>query len=537
MAAISVAFDGTRVNDSNTNTNWGNYRISGSVPASEAQLAYQGGLAVNKKITSTTQRQGVDYDPGSGAIDMTAAAFPLAFLKGYVSDFGALNTTYGCEFGLGSGNAAYYDYNVAGSGANRAPYDAGYPAQGGYILSAINPTIAAWREGTTGSPSTSAIDYFAFGAQFTTGGAKNENVAMDAIDIGRGLIMTGGDGVSADGTFIDFLSADQDNTTNRWGVVDGVDPVVNARGLLTIGSATETDFNDSTSTLIFVDGYYGPGDVGVKADIQNASSVIDISCTLLGLGSITTSDTRPDFTVSGTSGSCVVGARMQNFRNIIFTSATDVDGADMQFADLTQGTAEIQNSVLRTTSATTVASINDASFGTTSGFHDSEFIQEGAGHAIELTTGTTFNFTGLTFTGYGANTTNSAAIYNNTGGAITINVSGGGNTPTYRNGTGASTTVNNTVTLTVQVNDENAAAVSGARVRIENASTGALISQGNANASGTYTDAAYSYSTDLAVTTKVRLKGYKNFRTGGTIESTGLTVGVTLATDKIVDLP
>lgn len=129
-----------------------------------------------------------------------------------------------------------------------------------------------------------------------------------------------------------------------------------------------------------------------------------------------------------------------------------------------------------------------------------------------------------------------AAIYNSTGGVVSINVSGG-DTPSIRNSAGSTTTVLNTVTLTVQVDDSDGNAVSGARVRIENASTGAQISQGSTNASGTYTDATYNYTGDLAVTTKVRLKGFKNFRTGGTILNTGLSVGVTFQTDNIVDLP
>ncbi|UCD24752.1 MAG: carboxypeptidase regulatory-like domain-containing protein, partial [Gemmatimonadota bacterium] len=93
------------------------------------------------------------------------------------------------------------------------------------------------------------------------------------------------------------------------------------------------------------------------------------------------------------------------------------------------------------------------------------------------------------------------------------------------------------VTLTVTVTDSNGDAVEGARVRIENASTGALISNGTTNASGVYTDATYNYGGDLSVRTKIRLKGYKPFRTLGTIVSTGISVGATLITDTIVDLP
>jgi hypothetical protein len=63
------------------------------------------------------------------------------------------------------------------------------------------------------------------------------------------------------------------------------------------------------------------------------------------------------------------------------------------------------------------------------------------------------------------------------------------------------------------------------------------VAQGTTNASGTFVDSTFNFVSDLDVLTKVRLKGFKFFRTGGTIESTGLTVGVTLRFDKEVDLP
>ena len=92
------------------------------------------------------------------------------------------------------------------------------------------------------------------------------------------------------------------------------------------------------------------------------------------------------------------------------------------------------------------------------------------------------------------------------------------------------------VTLAVTVTDSAGAVVEGARARIENASTGALITQGETNASGVYSF-SYNYTGDLAVRTKVRLKGFKPFRTLGTILSTGISVGATLQSDTIVDLP
>lgn len=79
----------------------------------------------------------------------------------------------------------------------------------------------------------------------------------------------------------------------------------------------------------------------------------------------------------------------------------------------------------------------------------SSFVSSGTGHAIEITTPGTYSFTGNTFTGYGSTGTTNAAIYNNSGGAVTLNVAGGGSIPTYRNGAGATTTVNASASVTL----------------------------------------------------------------------------------------
>ncbi len=156
-----------------------------------------------------------------------------------------------------------------------------------------------------------------------------------------------------------------------------------------------------------------------------------------------------------------------------------------------------------------------------------------------VTTGDTWNLPNIQFSG---NTT--ADILVNypaqTGGnKVTINVLEGGSTPSIAVVGGiviGDVVVNNAVNLNVQVNDEAGNPVQGTRVRIENASGGALVAEGTTNASGLFTS-SFNYSTDLAVVTKVRLKGFKNFRTSGTITSSGLSVGVRFVADNIVDLP
>lgn len=81
------------------------------------------------------------------------------------------------------------------------------------------------------------------------------------------------------------------------------------------------------------------------------------------------------------------------------------------------------------------------------------------GHAIEITSTGTYNFSGNIFTGYGgtggSNTvTNSgsfsAAIYNNSGGLVTLNILNNGTGPSVRNGSGATTVISNPKTLVVR---------------------------------------------------------------------------------------
>jgi hypothetical protein len=458
MAAVTVTDASTNqtVNPAETNTNWANLGGGGPAPAAEPQLKYQGSNAVNRKVTSTGGTlTGVEYDhSGTGSIDMTAAANRLWIAKVYVADFGDLNTTTGVILRIGDSSASYREVTVAGSSATKAVFSA-YSARGGYLLIALDPNITQWDNGNGGTPTLTAVDYFGAAASFVTGGAKSENFALDAIDVGTGLALYGGDGGDTDGVFQDFVDTDQNTVANRWGYVsqDGADAPITIRGMLEIGTtgaaSTATEFSDSEAVLLFPDGYHSAGLFGVTVDLGNGSTIVTLDHTAIGLGvDDGTNDTRPDLIFTGTSGAATLSALIINHRNVTLTSAVDCDGADIQCDLLTQSSGEIQNSVIRTTSATSVACLQDPTFGTTTDLHDTEFIQEGAGHALEIDTAGTYTFTNLFFTGYGANTTDSAALdITETTGTVTINVSGG-DSPTYKTA-GATVVINNTVNYDV----------------------------------------------------------------------------------------
>jgi len=98
-------------------------------------------------------------------------------------------------------------------------------------------------------------------------------------------------------------------------------------------------------------------------------------------------------------------------------------------------------------------------------WQDLVFNSRGSGHAIYITTPGTYTFNNFTYNNYGASETTGSAVYNNSGGAVTINVSGG-DSPSYRNGTGSSTSIVNTQTVEVYVKDTGLNNIEGARVYI-----------------------------------------------------------------------
>lgn len=129
-----------------------------------------------------------------------------------------------------------------------------------------------------------------------------------------------------------------------------------------------------------------------------------------------------------------------------------------------------------------------------------------------------------------------------TGGIVVVSSSGADNAPTQSKAIETatipgSTTVKSTVTLSVTVTDEWDNNLQYIRVRIEKASDNSLISQGETNASGVYSDATYNYVSDTPVEIVIRRKGYVYQRLTATITSTGLTVSTKLAEDETVNMP
>lgn len=163
---------------------------------------------------------------------------------------------------------------------------------------------------------------------------------------------------------------------------------------------------------------------------------------------------------TGTNGTATIDScNLSGLDSLVLTSVCEVKDGTIIAVDITQGGADVHGNTITSDTASGVALINDPTFGTSTGLYNNTFIQGDSGHAIEFPVGTasSVTLTNIRFTGFNATTgsnptqssgPNDAAVYNNTGAALELVISGG-DVPSVRNGAGATTTVVSTRQLTI----------------------------------------------------------------------------------------
>jgi hypothetical protein len=160
--------------------------------------------------------------------------------------------------------------------------------------------------------------------------------------------------------------------------------------------------------------------------------------------------------------------------------------------------------------------------------YPTRYAAENDTNRIDLTGGT-----GETHTFYSGD----AALVNNTGGDMTVNVTDG-DTPSVRNIGASITTVQNTVTVTVTVKDENLAALQGARVLVHDDTVdpgdlGGIVRK-ETNASGVASE-SYNFGGAITVDIVVRKKGKVPVKQNQPLGAGGIDLTVIMAADGIVE--
>lgn len=306
---------------------------------------------------------------------------------------------------------------------------------------------ARYQQGGTFDPT--RIRYFALGVRGSNVSNQrysNANSLTGSIQLGGELTIINGEGatweqvVALGSLYADAFSQPSDlqfTSTVSINLGNGVDPI---------------SFDDSEKSVAFpplADGvntfenYLAALGIGVNAPAGGSVRIVNTQIgASVPFNFTVTADPAATVTLDGNAyvfPNAILDADVDINRNV-FVGGTGITDNGAQIRNSTvivNDQVGADNGVITWTGTTDIES---STFEADSALTD--------GHAIIITTPGTYTFTNLSFTGFGADGTDTAAVYNNSGGSVTINISGG-DTPTVRNGVGATTTVNAGATLTI----------------------------------------------------------------------------------------
>jgi hypothetical protein len=265
------------------NTNYG-----GTGGGNITLVYYQGTGSAARKVGSTG---GHGFTVGNyTSRDRSAAAYRVVIPKMWITNYTAINPA-GLDFGIGSGTGGgigndQHWWTVGDDGTIEAPGFA-MPETGGFVIKPIDTYLKAFRRGTSGTPTQTAMVNFMAWVDLSSTAGTDRNLAIDSPDsVETGYHMVGGDGGDADGTFQDFVDEDEGSgSTNLsrvglWRTVEGVIYWFggNEIGITYGGTATATEFTDEVpGTLVCPGGYVDEGFNVLTFDITNASSVMSLA--------------------------------------------------------------------------------------------------------------------------------------------------------------------------------------------------------------------------------------------------------------------
>lgn len=448
MAVPVYSEDLTDVDLAESTTGWAALGGGGAGLGVGADFSMQGTNCVDKQITNT--EKGQVFDNGAG-IAMGAGVHQFVWVFLATAGLAATLANRGLAIVVGSSTTAYCQYHVEGSDTYGAAGRVGrcYPID--YSLRTSNIGSAPYRT-LTGSPTANPRVWGS--TANITGTVKGANLGVDAIRYGTGAYITAGDS-GTPATFQGF-STQNDSVNNRWGILTQVGAGFELQGKFVIGQnnskvATLAYFSDTDKTLSIVDTPHAASNF-TQIIVDHASTTcILTNITIATLGTVN----KGQFIVNTANPTVTItGGTWTGFGITTLRSNTTVDGLTLRLAgQLTQNSATLTNCLIDRSYATSSILTTNPTLIT-----DSTFISSGTGHAVECTATGTFSWTGNTDSGYtgtrGSNLVASsgsanAMFYNNSGGAITLNVGGGGQSPSVRNAAGSTTTVVASFTLTL----------------------------------------------------------------------------------------
>lgn len=453
---------------------WGEFVgwASGGTPGAETENFIQGTQSQSQTFGNPTTGKSIAFDAGS---DVSGSIPSGDVVLGWVF-MGAPTNMYsyasgGHRFGIGASLTNFDMWYISGDDRAPNPY-------GGWWNIAVDPRATTDATGGTGSAGAwrhfgSLIGDSTLGIRVKI--SKGNPHAVDGLRMGRGEIYCTGTGA----TFT-LMAAQNDLVANRWGLLQdtGGDSFL-WKGLMSIGqSGTSATFTASNQNIKIDDAaktYLAFN----KIEIRHAST----SCTWNNISFSAAGTLSPgQFEMVENATFTMNGGAFNNMDSFVFLSNGTLTGVSWNgCGQITHGGATFANcnfSGYEGTADTSQLIYNETA--DPDGELDGCKFTMGTAltHAIEfgLSSPTTIGLTDVVFSGYSTsnNVNNSAIHIKRTSGTVTINVSGGSGTISYRTD-GAAVVIVNAVTVTVTAIDANALTpIEGASLVLEAASGGTL---------------------------------------------------------------
>ena len=454
MAAPSYTTDLLPITTAESGT-WGEITgyASGGTPTLETDYYIQGTGCYSQSTggkTGLVVSMWVDYGSDLAASITTGKC---VFFWQIVTAGNAMDTfaNGGLRLGIGSAAGDFKMWISGGKDFGRNPY-------GGWQNVAIDPRYnSSTPDYTIGTPS-AVWRYFASQPNFLSAIGKGSPHALDAVRYGRGEVkIEYGTSVDGYGTF-SGIATENDNTTNRWGLLQTEGTGYLWKGLLSFGNATNAcQFVDSNRNIT-VDNTPRTNSTFNKINITNASSIV--TWTNVNFIALLSSQlSRGDFEMIDNAAVTLTGCSFTDLNTFIFNSnATITDTTFRRCGQITSGGATFSG--CRVTSSTSAVSVAASSPSDIEDFTDCTFVSDGGNHAIDLGTvssSISYNWNN-TLTGYAASDGSSGnealKVSVASGQTLTINVGTGYSSPSiYNTGSGSVSVVSGQVTATITVKD------------------------------------------------------------------------------------
>lgn len=547
MAVPSYTEDLTDLNTAEIETNWVEmtgtiggeaYNANGSPAGEDPDYPFiQGQYSVTQDCTKDTSVGSLCYNNGGGTGGHGADGAYFVWQNFMVASNIGSYAQGGFQIVVGSGLGDFDVWYVGG--VDKAPYP-----YGGWINSVANITVTA--DGTAGTPS-GTEQYIGSAVYITTGPSKGEVHNCDVVRYGRGSAIFEY-GEAANYCTIAGFAAQNDNSSNRWGLIQGTSGGYLWKGRMQLGSAgNPVDLRDS-DRIIFVQWTPKVTSNFNTIEVINASSRVDMTnFQFIQLDTSTASDGR--WITTNDADVNLDNCSFQDMGTFTFDGNTTADecrfirclqinpvGGDLSYSSVlesavTGGGSSGGGALLWNDSGDPNTKLNDMTFTKGSGSH----------HAIEFGTSapTTINLTNITLSGFSAvdQQATSALYFPDTGSDITWTVAHTGTSGTlshYKARAGDTVNITSSVPITITVKDKDGNLLDNIQTAVYKTSDRTEIMNED-TVSGVASE-NYTGSTPVEVEVRCRKASagatkYTNYSSKQTLGASGLTLTVTMVED------